>query len=78
MPRLSTGERATDHGYFRSRGLGELVAVQQPVTFTARSVVREKGRHLASGIWHLAPLWSCRLSVCPWTPWVCLWEQEVL
>ena len=47
MSRLGTGERAIDHGYFRSRGLEELVAVQQPVTLTARSVVREKGRHLA-------------------------------
>ena len=41
MPRLAEGARVPEHAHFRSRSLGEIVALQQAVTLAARSVARE-------------------------------------
>ena len=40
---LSSGVRVPDQRYFRHRSLGEIVAINQPVTLAARSLLKEKG-----------------------------------
>ena len=40
---LSSGVRVPDQHYFRQRSLGEIVAINQPVTLAARSLLKEKG-----------------------------------
>ena len=40
-PRLAEGARVPEHAHWRSRSLGEIVALQQAVTLAARSVARE-------------------------------------
>ena len=40
---LSSGDRVPDQRYFRQRSLREIVAINQPVTLAARSLLKEKG-----------------------------------
>ena len=40
---LSNGVRVPNQRYFKHRSLGEIVAINQPVTLAARSILKEKG-----------------------------------
>ena len=47
---LSSGERVPDQRYFRQRSLREIVAINQPVTLAARSLLKEKGSSMMGAL----------------------------
>ena len=47
---LSSGVRVPDQNYFRLRSLGEIVAINQPVTLAARSLLKEKGSSMMGAL----------------------------
>ena len=47
---LSSGERVPDQRYFRQRSLRRIIAINQPVTLAARSLLKEKGSSMMGAL----------------------------